>query len=99
MQHPFLAAASVALALALGASGAFAFTTVTSSTSTDSKANARLADPDELMNNMANEQSSGGTRTMHFGGATLQLNGPGAASRSPFLPSPAAQGLPAFQGR
>ena len=102
MQHPLLSAAAIAGALAFGVTGVFAFTTVTPTTSQDTKTNARLADPDDLMSDMANQQSSGGTRVMHFGSTTLELSGGlggGGGGHSPFLTNPAAQSVPSLQGR
>ena len=98
-----LAVAAVALALAFGASGAFAFSTVTSNNNLDDKASARVADPDDLMDNMANQQSNphtGSATIMRFGGSSsLQFQlAPSSNSdvgvESRFIQSPGANLVP-----
>ena len=90
------------VALAVGSGGAQAFTTQTVNTNVQTKANARLADPDDLMDSMASQQSSGTVGAMRFGGATLRFEGPssgGDGPNSPFLADPAARTVPSLQGR
>ena len=102
MRNRFLPLAAVAFAFAMSASAAFAFTVTTSNNATDNRVSARLADPDEIMDNMANGQTSGGMHIMNSGGAKLQFSAPSGGAttgiESRFLPNPAAQSVPSLQG-
>ena len=64
------------MTLALGAPGAVAFSSTSSPSSVDTKAANRVADPEDLMNDMS-AQPSGSVRTYSFDtGASLQFNAP-----------------------
>jgi hypothetical protein len=107
MKHS-LSVAILALALALGAPGAFAFDIVNDGTSIDNKAGLKLADPDDLTNEMSSQQSAAGrsgATIMHFGNTTLQFQaGSGSSANrdvgieSRFVPDPAANSVPSLRG-
>ena len=64
------------MTVALGASGAFAFSSTSSPSGVDTKAGDRVADPEDLMNDMS-AQPGGSVRTYSFGnGASLQFSAP-----------------------
>lgn len=98
-----LSVAMIALALALGGSSAVAFTTITNDDNLDNKAGLRLADPDDITNNMANQSTSGNSHSvtiMKFGNGSLQFQA-GASSansevgvESNFIQSPGANLVP-----
>lgn len=91
-----LAAALVGLVALAMPSQAF---TTSQSGAVNTASQSRVADPDDLMQNMLDEQSSG-TVTLPGGSGALHFNGganaPGGAN-SPFLPSPnpGPTGIPA----
>ena len=91
------------LGLFAGAPSAFAFTTQ-SSASIDTMTSARVADPEDLMENMASQQSGAGPATvLHLGGSNLTVGGSSSSSEtganSRFLVSPAAATVPSQQGQ
>ncbi len=90
-QHLAIFGLAASLALVLGASGASAFSQTSAPGSLDLKTSNRIADPEDLMNDMA-AQSSGGTRSYSLGNSTLQFSAPadstsGAESRFVTNPS------------
>jgi hypothetical protein len=70
-----------ALVLGVAVPGAWAFSATTTPSSLDVKSSNRLADPDDLMSNMAAQQS-GGAQTQSFGSTTVQITNPAIAPDS-----------------
>jgi hypothetical protein len=87
---------AAALALTLGAPGAFAFSQSSAPGSIDLKSSNRIADPEDVMNDMA-APSSGGTHSYAFGNGTLQFGTPadsGSGVESRFAPNPSTVIVP-----
>lgn len=87
---------TVALALAIGVPAAFAFSQTTAPGSIDLKTGNRIADPEDLMNDMAG-QSSSGTYRSSLGNGTLQFGTPANPDRgveSRFAPNPSTVIVP-----
>jgi hypothetical protein len=85
-----------ALALVLCAPGAFAFSQSSAPSSIDIKSSNRIADPEDVMNDMA-APSSGGTHSYSFGSGTLQFSAPagsGSGVESRFAPNPSTVIVP-----
>jgi hypothetical protein len=100
MKH-LLGFSALVAAFAIGAGSAMAFTVQTTNTNLQDKANLRLADPDDLMDSMANQQSSGSSGAVRLGGTTLRFSGSSSgagAPNSPFLEDPAVRTVPSLQG-
>ena len=94
-QSTFLGLAAV-LALVSSAPGAFAFSQSSAPGSIDLKSSNRIADPEDVMNNMA-APSSGGTHSYSFGNGSLQLSAPadsGSGVESRFAPNPSTVIVP-----
>jgi len=66
------------LAVGFAAHDAIAFSLTSQPSNLDVKSSNRIADPEDVMSDMA-AQGSGGTYRSSLGGATMQFNGPGAA--------------------
>ena len=67
------------LMLAFSAPGAGAFSWSSGSSSVDAKASNRIADPEDLMNDMA-AAPSGGVQIYPLGNGTVQFSAPASAS-------------------
>jgi hypothetical protein len=103
MKPSYVSLAFATLLLLAGASAAMAFTTQ-SGPSVDTMTSSRVADPDDVMDNLANQQSGGAPGSvMSLGGTTLRFGGSSSDSdtgaNSRFLTSPAASTVPSQQGR
>ena len=98
MPKTLIVSAVAVLAVATGATSALAFTTVTKDGYPATTLSTRLADPEDIMSDMASQQSSGGSVTIsRFGGTTLGIVGPGAGYGTgvgPFVPDPAMTTVP-----
>jgi hypothetical protein len=85
-----LLAVAVFLVLGFAMSSAFAFSTTTAPSNLDVKSSNRLADPDDLMSDMAAQRSSG-AQTQSFGNTTVQITNsavaPGNGIESRFVPN------------
>jgi hypothetical protein len=66
------------LALGFPAHDAIAFSITSQPSNLDAKSSNRIADPEDVMSDMA-AQGSGGTYRSSLGGATMQFNGPATA--------------------
>jgi hypothetical protein len=88
--------AIVLLALAAGVSTGHAFSTVTSDEFPAAARATPLADPEDIVNDMANQQSNGAAIVNSFGGTTLGIQGPsgGGLAQGPFVPDPAVTTVP-----
>ena len=92
---------SALILVAVGAGSAMGFTVQTTNSNLQDKANLRLADPDDLMDSMASQQSSGAGGAVHVGNTTLQFSGSSSGAstpNSPFLEDPAVRTVPSLQG-
>ena len=91
-----LTAASLVMFLA-GVSGALAFSTQASNPGMDRAVSNRLADPEDLADQMSGSQTGGSSTTiMHFGGMTTQFSTPPS---SPFLDNSTAGSGPVWNNR
>jgi hypothetical protein len=89
-------AALALVALAAAGPRALAFTSVSSDGYPSAALATPLADPEDIANDMANQQSTGTAIVNTFGGTTLGIAGPsgGGLASSPFLPDPAVTTVP-----
>ncbi len=88
------------LAVALAASNAHAFTAVDSEDYPNTALSTKLADPDDIMDDMANQQLNGAAQVVNrFGGATVEYAGPNGSGNydTRFLADPAAGTVPSKQ--
>lgn len=87
------------LTLAFGTPGAAAFSWSSSPSSVDLKAGNRIADPEDLMNEMSPSQS-GGAQTHSFANGTVQFSAPPSTSagvESRFVTNPSTVLVPSHR--
>jgi hypothetical protein len=100
MRKALILGAWAVVAVTMAAPGAFAFSTVSGDDYPNTALSTKLADPDDIMDDMASEQMNhSNTVVNRFGGGTLEFTGPSGSGTydSRFLPDPAASTVPSKQ--
>jgi hypothetical protein len=86
-----------AVAVAASASTAFAFEAVTSDQFPSTTLSTKLADPDDIIQDMSQRYTGNSATVLHSGNMTIGIIGPGGggyAGNGPFLADPAMGTVP-----